>query len=593
MTRHADILPKVLLAFGFVTLAVSVAVACTAPASGYELSIYTATPTLFWVGIAAGMLIAISVSMFGRTGRIRVLALFLGGGCYTAFVGLPVVRDYQFYGTADALTHLGWARGIISGETELLSLLYPGIHTITAYISETTGYAPARSMLYVVVLFAVLFVIFVPLCAWALTDDLRTTAVATFSAFMLLPITNISSQLVAHTSTQATLFLPVVLYLVVRYLQSERPGIRPTAAGVVLAVALVSLVLYHPQQSLNLLVMFFAIVALQLVLRRYRPTSGALSNARPMYAQTGILAAAFLLWAPGKDRFQTSVSGFISGIREFVSGGSGYAGSAAQRGSSLGELGSGLGEIYLKLFAVTTVYCLVTGLLLLAILAGRMGDEDSSLDSFGRMALVGFVPVTVVFLVYLISDFETQSFRHLGFLVVFATLLGAIGVARGWEWASIWFDRRATGTAVSVAILLGLAVSVAAVFPSPWIYLHSQHVTEMQMSGNIESLDHMPDDSPFYAPRNGPDRYADVRNQGLVENDSRFRPLDEDAMLSDLSETYGTDWYFALSRLSQEREVGAYRGLRYSAVSYNTARSQRGANQVTDNGEFQLYYVTG
>ena len=592
MARRIDILSKVLLTFGFVILAVSVAVAYTAPANNYELSVYTATPTLFWVGIAAGMLVAIDVSIFGRTGRIRVLALLLGGGCYTAFVGLPIVRNYHFYGTADALTHLGWTRGIISGETELLSLLYPGIHTVAAFISETTGYAPTRSMLYVVALFAVLFVIFVPLCAWVLTNDLRTTAVATFSAFMMLPITNISSQLVAHTTTQAILFLPVVLYLFVRYLQSGRPGMRPTAVGVALSVVLVSLVLYHPQQSLNLLVMFLTIVALQLTVRWYRSTPGPISKARPIYTQTGILATAFLLWSPGKGRFQTSVSAFTDRIGRFVSGETGYAGSAAQRGSSLAEIGSGLGELYLKLFAVTTVYCLVTGALLLTILADRTEGEDGLLDSFGRLTLVGFVPVTVVFLLYLISDFETQSFRHLSFLVVFATLFGAIGIARGWEWAG-GFDRPVLSTVVSMAILLGLAVSMATVFPSPWIYLHSQHVTEMQMNGHTEGLDHIPDDSLFYAPRNGPDRYADVRNRRLIENESRFRSLDEDAMLADLSEIYGTEWYFALSRLSQEQEVGAYQELRYSAVSYDTARSQRGVNQVIDNGEFQLYYVTG
>jgi len=593
MARHTDTLSKILLAFGFVTLAVGVAVAYTVPASGYELSVYTATPTLFWVGIAAGLLIAINVSMFGRTGRIRVLALFLGGGCFTAFVGLPIVRNYQFYGTADALTHLAWTRGIISGETELLSLLYPGIHTVAAFISETTGYAPARSMLYVVVLFAVLFVIFVPLCAWVLTDDLRTTAIATFSAFMLLPITNISSQVVAHTTTQAIFFLPVVLYLLVRYLQSERSGMRPTAVGVILAITLVSLLFYHPQQTLNLLVMFVAIVALQLTARRYRSTSGALSKTRPIYTQTGILAIAFLLWSPGKGRFESSTSAFIDRLGRFVSGETEVAGSAARRGSSLTEIGSGLGEIYLKLFAVTTVYCLVTGVLLLVILNGRMDAEDSSLDSFGRLTLVGFVPVTVVFLLYLLTNFQTQSFRHFSFLVVFATLLGAIGIARGWKWAGARFSRPVLSTALSVAILLGLAVSVATVFPSPWIYLHSQHVTEMEMNGHTESLEQIPDDSLFYAPRDGPDRYADVQNRRLVENESRFRSLDEDAMLTDLSETYGTDWYFALSQLSQEREAGAYQELRYSAVSYDTARSQRGVNQVSDNGEYQLYYVTG
>jgi hypothetical protein len=593
MARHTDTLSKILLAFGFVSLAVGVAVAYTVPASGYELSVYTATPTLFWVGIAVATLIAIDISIFGQTGRARVLALFLGGGCYTAFVGLPIIRNYHFYGTADALTHLGWTRGIISGETELLSLLYPGIQTVAAFISETIGYAPARSMLYVVALFAVLFVVFVSLCAWVLTEDLRTTAIATFSAFMLLPITNISSQLVAHTTTQAILFLPVVLYLLVRYLQSERLGMRPTAVGVILAVALVSLLLYHPQQTLNLLLMLFAIVALQLTARRYRSTSGAISKTRPIYTQTGILAIVFFLWTSGKSRFESSISSFMIRVGRFVSGETEVVGSAARRGSSLTEIGSGLGEIYLKLFAVTTVYCLVTGVLLLMILNGRMEGEENSLDSFGSLALVGFIPVTVVFFMYLIGDFETQSFRHLSFLVVFATLLGAIGIARGWEWASTRFSRPVLSTALSVVILLSLAVSAAAVFPSPWIYLHSQHVTEMQMNGYTESFDHIPDDSLFYAPREGPHRYADVHNQGLTADESRFRSLDEEAMLTDLSETYGTGWYFALSQLSREREVGAYRELRYSAASYDTTRSQRGVHQVSDNGEFQLYYVTG
>jgi hypothetical protein len=113
------------------------------------------------------------------------------------------------------------------------------------------------------------------------------------------------------------------------------------------------------------------------------------------------------------------------------------------------------------------------------------------------------------------------------------------------------------------------------------------------MNGHTESLEHIPDDSLFYAPRDGPDRYADVYNQRETADKSRFGSLDEDAMLTDLSETYDTDWYFALSQLSQEREAGAYQELRYSAVSYDTARSQRGVNRVIDNGEFQLYYVTG
>lgn len=592
MDFETDTLWKVLLGVGSLSLAGGVAAAYTAPARQYELSIYAATPVAFWIGLAAATLVAIGAALFARREPIRVLGLILGGGCFTAFVGLPVLRNYYFYGTADALTHLGWTSGVVTGEKGLLSLLYPGIHTMGSFYGVTTGFSLARSLQYVVVIFALLFVVGVALCVWALTGDLRTTAVGLFSGAMLLPVTNISSQLVAHPTTQAVMFLPVVLFLLIRYLQSERAGYGPTAVGLLLSVALVAFVFYHPQQALNLLGMFAAIAGLQLLLRWWRSTGTRLTSMRPIYAQTGILAGALLLWAPGHSRFGTSASNSILRIRRLVQGEARVAEETAQRGASLSEIGSSLLEVYLKLFGVATLYCLVAGALLLLIVARRYDHEDTPLASFGRLQAVGLIPVFGIFLLYMVGSFGTQSFRHFAFIMVIVTLLGAIGLARATAAVGARIAVPGARPLAVVVFLLVIAVSVATVFPSPWIYLHSQHVTEGQMNGYETSFEHTSDEAPFYGVRNGPFRYADVHNKGVTDK-SRFGALNESAMLTNLSGTYGEDWYFALTRLDRRQEIGAYRGLRYSRESFETAQRQRGVNRVVDNGEFELYYVSG
>lgn len=591
MAYNRDTMTKTVLGVGFITLAAGIIAAYSRPAHQYELSVYSATPTTFWAGLAIAFLIAMAVALFARDNAQKVLGLVLGGGCFTAFVGLPLLRGYHYYGTADALTHLGWMQGIVDGEESLLSLLYPGIHTVAAFVQQTTGFESPRAMLYVVLLFAVLFVIFTGLAAWALTHDLRTTGIAAFSAAMLLPITNISSQLVAHTTTQAILFLPVVLYLLIRYMQSERDGLRPTGAGVLLAVTLVALVLYHPQQSLNLLAMFGAIAAGQFVVRNVRWQNSLVASTRPVYFQTAILAAAFTAWSPGHSRFDESFGRATDRIRDLVTGGGQIGGETAQRGDSLSEIGSGLLEVYLKTFGVTTVYCVIAGGLLLAVFAGKFDRENTRLAAFGRLLAVGLVVPAGIFLLYLLGDFGEQSFRHLGFILVFVTVLGAVGLASAWD--SVSGRLPAAGPAVALILVVGIVVSAVAVFPSPWMFLHSQHVTEMQMDGYETSFDHADGQMAFYGVRQGPHRYADVYNNGVRADRTRFRAVEESAMLTDLSDSYGDGWYFALTRVDRQREVNAYRGLRYSDESFDAAGTQRGVNRIIDNGDFELYFVTG
>jgi len=579
------------LAVGFLALTVGVAAAYTKPATGYEVSVYAGTPDAFWAGVGLATAVGLVVSLFARTATERVLGMVLGGGSYAAIVGLPLVRNYHYFGSSDGLTHLAWTRGIDAGGKDLLSMLYPGIHTFAIFVGKVTGFALTRSLLYVVFTFAVVFVVFVPLCAWALTGDLRTTAIALFSGFMLLPITNISTHLVPHTTSQTLLFLPVALYLLVRYLRSEREGtLAPTPAGAVLAVALAALVTYHPQQALNLLLMLAAICVVQLVWGRL--LSRSTTAPRRVYAQTAVFAVVWILWARGKERFQSGSTNAVEGILGAITGSGQIAADTAQRGGSLTEIGSGLVEIFLKIFAVTTAFSVLTAAVLLAALLRNGPDEDTVESTVYRYLTVAFVPVTGLFGLYMIGSVSTQAFRHLGFIVVLVTLVGSIGIGRGWRWLSGRLPEPAVGSVVTVLLAVAIVVSTLTMFASPWIYLPSQHVSEQSMSGYGTAFEHADVSEGIYSVRGGVDRFADAYYERKVSN-APYGSVNETAMATDLSAYHGTGWYFAITETDRKREVLAYDQLRYSRASFSLARSQRGVNRVVDNGGFRLYYVSG
>ena len=99
---------KLLLLTGFLALAGAVYAAVGAPVSGYELSLYRATPPLFWVGIALALLSALFVGLGTETARGRLTATVLGGLAGLAVAGLPLIRGYYFYGQGTDHRCLRW-----------------------------------------------------------------------------------------------------------------------------------------------------------------------------------------------------------------------------------------------------------------------------------------------------------------------------------------------------------------------------------------------------------------------------------------------------------------------------------------------------
>ncbi|WP_049923569.1 hypothetical protein [Halopiger djelfimassiliensis] len=584
---------KLALAIGFLAVGTSALVAHANPATGYELSVYTMTPPLVWAGLLVALSVALAVVFVPTAGShgSRPLALVLGGLVMAVFTGLPIIRGYRFYGHHDALTHLGWARAIADGTIVPFDLYYPGIHTTTVFVNAALGIPLSRAMLLVVFLAVLVFCVFVPLCVTTIVPERGAAATAAFVAFLLLPITTISMYMEAHAMSQAVLFSTVLVYLLTKYLRTDREAATLSAVGIAFAVASAGAVVYHPQLVAHVLVVFLGICLVQF-LGRHLVRGGRIGEQTPLYGQTAFLGAVFLAWISNHGFVVDVVGFFLGSAMEFLLGTGGRAGdTVAMQGASLAAIGGSLTEIFFKLFFPQLVGTVLVGVLVVGV--WRRWPRFDGVRPETAYFVVGLCGLGVLFVVYFVAPGSMMHFRVFGLVMVFVTILGAVAVHRLAAGTSHTPDgsvARAGHPALAVGFALLVLLSLAAVFPSPYTYNASPHVTDQQLHGYETAFDSGNEEYRFLGLRNGPNRNHDAIH-GTEDRMRLHGDLSDEAIADGLAGQYDEDRYLALTRADYERELIAYRGLRYGDHDFESIRTQPGVDRIQSNGEFELYYV--
>lgn len=583
------ILAKAGLFVGAIGLIVGTLTARNVPATGYEVSIYAATPDLFWVGVATALAVSLVVSLLGRSTGVHRIGLLLGGIAMLAVVGLPLVRGYAFYGTADPMSHLGWVRDIAAGRLWLPTLLYPGLHGTALLVQSVVSGPLTRTMMLVPLVYVLLFLIAVPLAVRELVDAWTAVVVGAFSGFMLLPINNISAHMTAHPSTLAILFAPFVFAVLAMYLREPHGGGLPiTATGVVLALCSVAILFVHPQQAANLFLVLVSIAGLQLVRRRQ-----GRAVIRRVYGQTVLLGGLLLVWGLSHQRVVEAIDVFVSSL--FTGPG---AHPVVQRSSSLLAIGASPAELFVKLFLVSTVFAALTGVVMVAALSGRLDDDPGS--EIVAAFSVGLVPVGGLFLLYLAIGINTMFFRHLGFIMVLVTVLGAVGLVYGWRarparsrWSARLSGRQGSLVVIGIVGVM-LLLSVAIVYPSPYMYQPTSHVTAGALEGHEAAFDHAAAGITIFGIRDGPDRYRDaITGTGDLDS-TRYRyatGVTGEQLEDGLTNDFDDPIYLVVTRYDYGRETVAFRSLRYTEPMLSTVGDESGVNRVMTNGDVELFLV--
>lgn len=499
------------LVVSIVLLAMGLSSAVTTPAVTYELSIYTATPLLFWIGIAAAFAAGIWYTLQSR-GRWRCTGLALGSSATLLIALLPILRGYHYYGYRDGLTQLGTVMSILAGDPWNERVIYPLVHTLAATVTLITELPERVVMVGLITIFAGIYIGGSLLLARELADSSQTVSLAIIASWLLLPLMTVRLPTLSPIPmTMASFLVPFVFGIIIR------SGRRITPRWAIIVVLSMMMALFtHPILATFLVVVTAIMWALSSGLR----ATSWRRAAAPLNIQTipfliGLISAGWLLAFPHRlNRYAISLVGAVS-----VTAG----GDVSAAGSSLNRIGISLVELGIRLGGVKLVFIALTGVLASRLLWQYWRAGLSVSEHYQVTVALSLLPVGIVVLVFLGAGISNMWSRYLGMSMGVIAILGAIELSRIEQWASVRHVGQ-THIALFFVVVLLVGGSVAIIHPSPIVVRPNQHVTDAQMSAYNHGFEHEADDisAVYTIPRNYRDAYygsvAAARGLGTEQN---------------------------------------------------------------------------
>lgn len=590
-----------LLIIGFFSLTIAITTAYLNPATRYEMSIYQNTPLAFWSGIISSLIISVSVTFTSRNTQTQTAAVSLGALSMLSVVLLPVIRNYYFVGEGDALSHLGIALDINSGTRSILDLLYPLAHTLSVILYRVSGIEIRRGLVILLAIFVVVFIIFIPLIARLFSNTPSMIHAAFFSSLLLLPLNHFTGHMHPHTTSYSIFYLPLMIYLFILVMMSDK-----RRYNILIVIGMVGIILLHPQQAANIIILFGVISVSQLAISQIKHRQSISSHVGSVYSHVSIMAVIFWLWTEGLEiianNLQRPIANFIARSERQTGG------NVRSAVPSLETAGGSVEEIFIKLFLLGVIYCIISLLIMAGSLSDIINDKHEYIHKYGKRVAfsdsssnlvvlyltIGFAAIVGLFFIYIVGDQSRQYFRHHSFMMVMITVFGSISLG---QLLKSFNENNRIITAVIVAIfIVFLLISLPVVHVSPYIYQESEHVPQSQVEGYETAFKHQEEGVPFTYIRSSTSRYHDaIIGERSTTSFVTAEPTSPPVRFSEqgsLRLHYQEETYLAVTSRDQTRDRNLHEGIRYNSEDYNQFNEEPGIDQIQDNGGFMLYRIT-
>jgi hypothetical protein len=598
---------KLTISVGCLGIALAAFSAATAPATGYELSIYAATPMLFWVGIA----VAVGAGIIGTVGlprhRFRMAAGGLSASGILLVYLLPFIRQYYFFGQADALQHLGWTVGILRGQGLGIDP-YPGMHLLAATISYTTGLPARRALLLAIpVVYALVLLVLIPLVRlFAARYRTRAAEIALLSGCLGIPLISVRLPNLQPIATTTGLFYaPFVIWVSLRAMR------RDTGFGIVAFVSAVALIFYHPQQAFVVAAVLLAFVVFETVYRRIGGSSQRQSSSQAAIVIIALVTGiALFQWISSRPLFGGALTSLVIGLLNSLS-----AVETATPGGSLQAVGGSFTEILLKVFLVPVLYgvlAVIGGMTdLRRTIRSRFRDDidgDYSVDRMPQSVpippfLAALASPLLLFGLYTVAGDLAQALRYAAFILLFATPIGAIQLTRTAEGIQ---SAQAAKVALAVFFIIGVGVTIPSMFRSPYMYQPTSQVTEAQMTGYDWIITHQNQGTPIASVDTDVGRHyhalmgfvaanrrLQAQESGRIAslNNTRGNPALAPAHFADhqLHKRIDNSTYMVTTAWARQQHTQLYDGLVFSSSDFAYLQKKSNINNIYSNGGVNIH----
>jgi hypothetical protein len=221
---HRQRFQKVALIFLFSLLSVALIITWNTPATGYEASIYRATPLILWVSLIASVIVGITLVVVSIAKneldqsylwKIGFLLVFLS---YTVCLALFIIRGYYMWCmNGDPAEHIGWIKETINAGHVPTLIIYPIAHIYLSELVFFTGLDLVVLHKIVPITFGLLCVLFMYVLAKALFANYDGASLVgviscclTFGWYLNLTPNALSNMLI-----------PFALFLIIKFLQKK------------------------------------------------------------------------------------------------------------------------------------------------------------------------------------------------------------------------------------------------------------------------------------------------------------------------------------------------------------------------------------
>jgi hypothetical protein len=464
---------KVVATASFILVTVAIFLLRESPATGYESSIYTATPLMVWVclllSIAAGIgIVVYHVYKRGTNSRLWIIGLVLLLFSSTVFLSMHILRGYAFWNASgDPSTHLSWIKDIIvTGRETHSDNFYPAMHVYFAELSLIFNASPVLLAKWIPVGFAILMMIFVYFVAGILLKDRRTALLATAISTSLVTGWYLS----LTPNHLANMIFPMALYFVFR---KYSPGTMYWR--LLYFIIIIFMVLFHPVPS-------FVLIIILMTLWIPAKVHGLISredivNNRD-YFSFDLLSSALSLAI-----FFTWISSFyvwpqlIRNIHNIFTGvGSGYTSALLNRARYAEGLGYDLTCYFFKEYGGVLVIVLLAGAGLFFVL--KMLPRGSKMFSV-------YGPIAIIFVVMIIL-YNTSIFnpiRLLIYIIILSIICAGFTLAVTIE-KTRDRRRRFAASLIIALVLFGVSLNgISTLYLSPYIQAPNAQTTHGELDG--------------------------------------------------------------------------------------------------------------
>lgn len=461
---------KFLAICSFTFISLALVLILSSPANGYELSIYAATPIVWFLLIGAvifGILISTDQIFSKSVRNFWLIGLFIILFSIFIIVSIHALRDYYLYGFGDTPAHFYEVNQIIcSGHlfNHIVDDFYPITHILLAEIVMITNLSVRSVGKYLPSIFTIFYMISIYLLSKTVMLRKDYIIVASIGSGILFFS---YYHVMLYPQALSALLLPFVFYL---YFRSE---IYSCPANKITLIILIFLIPFFHPLSLIMFIAFLVMVEFAVLISNRLNHRGLEMN-KLNFNLTLISIIAFFSWISSFVLFGVGVRGIVSTIH----GGSSYQFVQIESATESIKM---LDMVFLSLkrYGENAIYgllSLIGGTLIII----RLKNKTNYLENMFRLYIWFIVSGILLFLMFLsIHQIYINRVLDSFYALLVSPLLAGFALI---ELLEKFKHRRVL---LRFLLTFTLLISILGVYNSPWLLQPSWQTTLQDVNGAV------------------------------------------------------------------------------------------------------------